>query len=103
MDCLIDLTLMPTGGWEYTHPTTGVRIAGGSYRDWKNRVREHDISNGLPIGTLWEWELQNALCAQKPPGFCRECTGEASAPRAVDAPKSDAKPCRYGCGGGRAR
>jgi hypothetical protein len=95
--CVIDRGLTPTNGWSIIHPETGTTISGGTYTDWVTRMRQHYTANNLPIGTLWEWDIQDLLCSQKPSNFCRECVPSAPAPTPVES----STPARRGCCGGK--
>lgn len=71
MQALINRTTVPPDGFRYLQPETVTWIRGGDYFDLFEKVRQHRKANNLPLGPLWKEEVEDQLCRQLAPGFCK--------------------------------
>ena len=61
---------VPPGGYRYFQEETKFLIAAPSWKDLLDRVKKHRQANVLPIGSEFDQEIQNWVCAQIPDNWC---------------------------------
>jgi hypothetical protein len=66
----VNKSLVPSGGFRYTEPASGVQFRSLSWNDLASSVRKHRIANGYPLPPGWEKELEAEVCKQYEPGTC---------------------------------
>lgn len=66
---------VPSGGWRYVQPETGVRFNSDTFEGLVAEVRPHRIYKGLPVDQL-ELEIQRQICASQTNGECAPEPGE---------------------------
>ncbi len=64
----------PPGGFRYTQPETKMFFRTVTWRDLVQLVHQHRRANNLPVGLFFEQEIEQQLCGELPPGWCREPT-----------------------------
>lgn len=57
-------TLTPPGGYRFVHPETGHLTKATNYRQLLHREREYRQANKLPIGSEFEQQIVDYLCAE---------------------------------------
>lgn len=72
MQRLIEPDVVPPDGYRYFQAETRVTIRGGDYRDLFLQVKAHRLANNIPLGPLWQDEVEDQLCRALPSGFCRQ-------------------------------
>jgi hypothetical protein len=72
MQRLTEPDVVPPDGYRYFQPETRVTVRGGDYRDLFVKVKEHRLANSLPLGPLWQDEVEDQLCRSLPPGQCKQ-------------------------------
>jgi hypothetical protein len=71
MQKLLEPNTVPPDGFRYTQAETRTTIRAPDYGNLFASVREHRLANHLPLTTYWEAEVEDQLCQQLPPGFCK--------------------------------
>jgi hypothetical protein len=72
---------VPTGGFRYTQPESGLQIDANSFDQLMVRIKEHRDANGYPININIEAEVEDQVCRNTTTGqWCREID-EEPAPR----------------------
>lgn len=66
----INKSLVPSGGFLYVEPASGMRFRTLSWNNLVAAVRDHRIANGYPLPPGWEDELETEVCKQYDPGTC---------------------------------
>ena len=66
---LINKNEVPNGGFRYAQAETNFTITAPTWNDLVTRVRKHRIANNLPIGLMFEREIENQLANVLPPNF----------------------------------
>ena len=56
--------VVPPGGWSWTDPSSGTRIAKFSYRDLVKAVEEFMVANHIPLVEGWRELLDDEICRQ---------------------------------------
>ena len=69
---VIDLNVVPPGGWRYVQPETSSKLQAPNYQDLRSKVREHRLSNSLAVEGIDD-QIHAYMCAQQDPGS-RVCT-----------------------------
>ncbi len=59
------------GGWRYRQPETGAAIEAPHWTDLVRAVKAHRVANNLPVGLLFEQEIEQQLC-ERTPEYCNE-------------------------------
>jgi hypothetical protein len=72
MQRLIEQHTVPPDGYRYFQPETRMTIRGGDYWDLFTQVHKHRKVNNIPLGPIWEAEVEDQLCQSLPAGFCKE-------------------------------
>ena len=64
--------MIPTGGWLYVEPETGVRFKGGSFADTVAFVTKHRVANSLPRTSETEvrQDIENQICQRVGHEWC---------------------------------
>jgi hypothetical protein len=57
--------VIPTGGWVYTHPSTGFVVTAPTWNDLILRIRKYRIANGISLGTNFEETIGSEICQQQ--------------------------------------
>lgn len=80
-------TVVP-GGWRYLDPDTTAAsgkpqwITAPSWGELLVAVKKRRTANSLPIGLLFEQEIEEQICSRMPPGICQQ-TDETQRRRAA--------------------
>jgi len=61
----------PPGGWHYRDKDTGIDIPAVNYSDLLKAVREHRKANALPIPLSMDEQIDQQLCEQLGPEWCK--------------------------------
>lgn len=72
MQQLLEHNTVPPDGFRYFQPETKTIVTGGDYMDLFVNVKKHRLANNIPLGPLWQAEVEDQLCKRLPAGFCRE-------------------------------
>ena len=68
----ISHSVIPPGKYRFTVPENGYKIEGLMNRgEWLKAIRDHYISNNIPLPENYEAIADDQLCRQMPPGVCR--------------------------------
>lgn len=59
---LLNVQVVPPGGFRYVQPESGKQFSASNFRALKDQVAQHRRSNGYPIGTDFDAELQDWIC-----------------------------------------
>lgn len=70
---------VPPDGYRYFQAETKVWIEAPSFGELVGEVRKHRRGNNLPVGLLFEKEIEDQLCQRLPAGFCKHEDGRKSA------------------------
>lgn len=60
------------GGFRYRQGETGFLVTGPSWKDLLVNVQKHRMANNIPIGSNFEQDIENAVCAGAPPNWCSD-------------------------------
>lgn len=63
---------VPPGGFRYFQAETKFLVTAPSWKDLLARVQAHRMANVIPIGSNFDQEIQDAVCAQAPPETCTD-------------------------------
>ncbi len=63
---------VPPGGFKYFQPESRATVHANTWDRLMADVREHRIANSIPIGPLFDAEVQDSLCGRLPSG-CPDC------------------------------
>jgi hypothetical protein len=74
MQRLIDRSTVPPDGFRFLQPETRIWITGGDFNDLLLNVRKHRLANNIPLGPVWEAQVEDQLCKMLPAGICKEQT-----------------------------
>lgn len=72
MQQLIDRSTVPPDGFRAFQAETRTWVRGGDFYDLFVKIKKHRLANNIPIGPVWEAEVEDQLCRMLPPGFCKE-------------------------------
>jgi hypothetical protein len=72
MQRLIEKSTVPPDGFRYFQPETRTTVRAPDYDNLFVEVAKHRKVNNIPLGALWQGEVENQLCEQLPPGFCKQ-------------------------------
>lgn len=72
MQRLKDKMQVPPGGFKYFQPESRATVSSNTWDRLIADIREHRIANSIPIGPLFDAEIQDSLCAKLPAG-CPDC------------------------------
>lgn len=61
--------VIPPGGFKYFQAETKFWIKGHSFHDLINAIRQHRMSNNIPIGLRFLEEVEDQICQTLPPGW----------------------------------
>lgn len=66
-----DTYLQPASGWKVTDPVTFVKFESNSYRNLREKIRQHRKSNNLGLDDVDGW-IADQICAKNDPEYCAE-------------------------------
>jgi hypothetical protein len=72
MQRLIDRSTVPPDSFRYFQSETRTTVRAPDYDNLFVEVAKHRKVNNIPLNALWEAEVENQLCEQLPPGFCKQ-------------------------------
>lgn len=72
MQKLVNPNEVPPDGFRFLQAETRTWIRAPDYSNLFLNVRQHRKANNIPLGPLWEAQVENALCEMLPPGSCRQ-------------------------------
>lgn len=72
MQRLIETTTVPPDGFRYFQEETRTTVRAPDYDNLFVEVARHRKVNNIPMGALWQAQVEDQLCQQLPAGFCKE-------------------------------
>jgi hypothetical protein len=72
MQRLIEKTTVPPDGFRYFQEETRTTVRAPDYDNLFVEVARHRKVNNIPLGPLWQAQVEDQLCQQLPSGFCKE-------------------------------
>lgn len=72
MQRLIEKYTVPPDGFRYFQAETRTTVRAPDYDSLFREVALHRKVNNIPLGALWEAQVEDQLCQQLPSGFCKE-------------------------------
>jgi hypothetical protein len=72
MQRLIEKHTVPPDGYRFFQAETRTTVRAPDYDNLFVEVAKHRKVNNIPIGALWQAEVEDQLCQQLPAGFCKE-------------------------------
>jgi hypothetical protein len=72
MQRLIERHTVPPDGYRFFQSETRMTVSAPDYDNLFVEVAKHRKVNNIPMGPLWEAQVEDQLCQQLPPGFCKE-------------------------------
>lgn len=72
MQKLLEPNTVPPDGFRFFQAETRTMVRASDYSNLFVNVKAHRKANNLPMGNFWEAEVENQLCEQLPPGFCKQ-------------------------------
>jgi hypothetical protein len=60
------------GGFRFLQPETNFLVTAPSWKDLLAAVQKHRMANNIPIGSNFEGEIEDAVCAQAPESWCSD-------------------------------
>ena len=67
---------MPSGGWSYKDPDSGVPFKENHIDALLGLVRRHRIANNLTVGGEWTAAFYSELCSQNPAAPCHDAEAQ---------------------------
>jgi hypothetical protein len=72
MQRLVERHTVPPDGYRFFQAETRTTVRAPDYDSLFAEVGKHRKVNNIPLGPLWEAQVEDQLCQQLPPGFCKE-------------------------------
>jgi hypothetical protein len=72
MQRLVEKYTVPPDGYRFFQAETRTTVSAPDYDNLFVEVAKHRKVNNIPMGPLWEAQVEDQLCQQLPPGFCKE-------------------------------
>lgn len=60
------------GGFRFRQPETGFLVTGPSWKDLLVNIQKHRMANNIPVGSNFEQDIEDAVCAGAPPNWCSD-------------------------------
>src|SRR6267378_438368 len=72
MQRLVEKSTVPPDGYRFFQSETRTTVRAPDYDNLFVEVARHRKVNNIPLGPLWQAEVEDQLCQQLPSGFCKE-------------------------------